>query len=224
MPAAIDRVLQVKTIPTILVARPTAGRPGKSGKGFSGILLCFLILLISSCGINNIPIFEQAVNDAWIEVQTHYRKRAELVMQLLDQVQPLSQSESDLIERITAAETLVFEMHIAPDTLEDERAFIEFQQRQETLSTTLQELLETSQNYPEVSESEEFSELVGELAENRKLIDVARRDYWQMVERYNSELVNVPGRWWRAFVYPKAVTKENFPEPTEERNLSGAET
>lgn len=221
MPAAIDRVLQ-----TIIVKdNPLARRyTGRQGQYFSGILLAFLMLLTSSCGINNIPIFEQAVNDAWIEVQAHYRKRAELVMQLLDLVQPLSQTEGDLIERITAAETLVFEMHIAPETLEDESAFNEFQQRQETLSTTLRELLQTSKNYPEVAESDEFSELSGELAENRNLIDVARRDYWQMVERYNSELVNVPGRWWRAFVYPKAITKENFPEPTEERGQQGAES
>lgn len=219
MPAVIVRVSQAKTITAKLCARPTAGRPGKR---LGSILLCFLLL--GGCGINNIPIFEQAVNDAWIEVQTHYRKRAELVMQLLDLVQPLSQSESELIERITAAETLVFEMHIAPDTLEDKTAFNEFQQRQETLSTTLQELLKTSQNYPDVSGREEFSRLSSELDENRNLIDVARRDYWQMVERYNSELENVPGRWWRAFVYPKAVTKENFPEPAEERNLPGTES
>ena len=152
---------------------------------------------------------------AWIEVQAQYRERAELVMQLLELVQPMSQPESELIERITTAETLVFEMHIAPDTLENETAFKEFEERQETLSTTLQELLETSRNYPEVHEQEEFTDLSIALNENRNLIDVARRDYWQKVERYNSELTTVPGRWWRAFVYPKAITKENFPEPDE---------
>lgn len=177
--------------------------------------LASLFLLLSGCGINNIPIFEEAVNNAWVEVQAHYRERAELVMQLLELVQPMSQAESELIERITAAETLVFEMHIAPDTLENETAFNEFQQRQDTLSSTLQELLETSKEYPEVYEMEEFSDLRNALGENRNLIDVARRNYWQMVERYNSELTTAPGRWWRAFIYPKAVTKENFPEPDE---------
>lgn len=220
MPAAIDRILQVNLVKARLSACPTAT---KYSKCLSNSLLALLMLLTGSCGINNIPIFEQAVNDAWIEVQTHYRKRAELVMQLLDVVQPLSHTESDLLERITAADTLVFEMHIGPDTLENESAFTEFQQRQETLNTVLQELLDTSQKYPEVAESKEYSDLSSELAENRNLIDVARRDYWQMVERYNSELANIPGRWWRAFVYPKAVTKENFPEPNEERGLPGAE-
>ncbi len=186
------------------------------------IPLTALVLLIASCGINNIPIFEQAVNDAWVEVQTQYRKRAELVMQLLEIVQPIKQSESEIIERITTAETLVFEMHIAPDTLENETAFLDFQGRQETLSTTLGELLQVSQNYPAVAETREFAALTDELIENRKLIDVARRDYWQKVERYNSELVNVPGRWWQAFVYPQAALKQNFPEPTEERDLSGS--
>lgn len=182
-----------------------------------------LLLLLAGCGINNIPIFEQAVNDAWVEVQTQYRKRAELVMQLLEIVQPITQSESDLIERITTAETLVFEMHIAPDTLENETAFRDYQERQATLSATLRELQLVSQNYPAVADSRDFASVGSELAENRKLIDVARRDYWQKVERYNSELANVPGRWWRDFVYPQAASKQNFPEPTEQRDSPGSE-
>ena len=182
-----------------------------------------LTLLLASCGINNIPIFEQAVNDAWVEVQTQYRKRAELVMQLLEIVQPINESESELIERVNTADTLAFEMHIAPDTLENETAFRDYQERQATLSSTLRELQLVSQRYPAVADTREFAALGEELAENRKLIDIARRDYWQKVERYNSELTNIPGRWWRDFVYPQAVTKQNFPEPTEQRDLPGSE-
>lgn len=185
------------------------------------LLLLPALLLASSCGINNIPILEQAVNDAWVEVQAHYRKRADLVMLVLEIAEPWKQSEpgllEDLFEEVNAAETRVFEMHVGPDTLEEEAAFSDFRDRQDTLSAALQKLLDTLQQYPETEQTREIESLRSELSENSKLIDVAKRDYWQKVERFNSELVTAPGRWWRAFVYPKAVKKENFQEPTEER-------
>jgi len=173
--------------------------------------------MLGSCGINNIPIFEEAVNDAWVDVQAHYRKRADLVMQLLDVVEPLKASEADVFDQINAAETKVFEMHMAPDMLEDKQAFTDFQDSQNELSEALEKMLDTVQTYPDVADTDAFVDIAASLGENKKLIDVARRSYWESVERFNSELVAAPGRWWQAFVYPKTRKKENFPEPTEER-------
>ncbi len=176
-------------------------------------IILVVVLILTSCGINNIPIFEQAVNEAWIEVQSQYRRRAELVMELMADIEPLRASEPELFTALEAIETRVFEMHIAPDTLEDAGAFANFEQQQSTLSRVLNVVLDTADSLPAIAQEQQYLSLREMLTENSQQIDVARRDYWQKVERYNSELVNVPGRWWRAFVYPQALPKENFDDP-----------
>ena len=186
-------------------------RPGRT----SSNILAFTLLLASlqGCGINNIPIFEEAVNEAWIEVQSQYRGRAELVLQLMDVMQPLRAGEPEIYEQLRTTEDRVFEMHIAPDTLKNPEAFGDFRESQQALTEVLEVVFETATEYPEMVADDSYRDINAALQENAQLIDIARRDYWQKVERYNSELVNVPGRWWRAFVYPKAEPTENFDEP-----------
>ena len=114
---------------------------------------------------------------------------------------------------LQAIETRVFEMHVAPDTLEDPDAFTNFQEQQQALTDILGDVLIKSNELPDLAETQDFIAMQSTLNGNAELINVARRDYWQKVQRYNSELVTVPGRWWRAFVYPRAAAKENFAEP-----------
>jgi LemA protein len=44
--------------------------------------------------------------------------------------------------------------------------------------------------------------------ENR--IAVARQDYITAVKDYNTEIRTIPGRWWRAVLYPDAEPMQNF--------------
>lgn len=177
------------------------------------LLFATILSCVSACGINNIPIFEQAVNESWIEVQAQYRRRAELVMDLMQLLEPLRTQEPEIYANLQAVETRVFEMHVTPDTLEDPDAFANFQEQQQALTDILGDVLIKSQDLTDLAEAEDFKAMQSTLAGNAELINVARRDYWQKVQRYNSELVTVPGRWWRAFVYPRAQIKENFVKP-----------
>jgi len=180
--------------------------------GISAVLALLLICL-QGCGINNIPIFEEAVNEAWIEVQSQYRDRAELVLRLMDVLQPLRVGEPEVYEQLRTTEDRVFDMHVAPDTLKNPEAFADFRERQQALTEILETVLQQASAYPEMVADEAYLDISAELQENAQLINIARRDYWQKVERYNSELVTVPGKWWRAFVYPKTLPTENFEEP-----------
>ena len=47
-------------------------------------------------------------------------------------------------------------------------------------------------------------------------IRIARSDYIQSVRQYNTELTTIPGRWWRAFMYPDKVELATFDIPAEE--------
>ena len=48
-------------------------------------------------------------------------------------------------------------------------------------------------------------------------IRIARSDYIQAVRQYNTEITTIPGRWWRAFVYPDKTEMAAFDIPADEQ-------
>lgn len=61
-----------------------------------------------------------------------------------------------------------------------------------------------------------FLSLQQQLEGTENRIAIARRDYIQSVKVYNTELVTIPGRWWKAFMYPSNKELATFDIPAEE--------
>ncbi len=167
-------------------------------------------LLLGSCGINNIPTFDEAVNGAWSEVQNTYKRRADLIPNLIATVEGFAAQEKDVLTEITEARTRVTQMNISPELLSDPAAFQQFQQNQGALTSALQKLMVVVEAYPDLKSNENFLALQQQLEGTENRIAVARRDYIQAVQRYNTELRTIPGRWWRKFMYAEMQPKENF--------------
>lgn len=167
-------------------------------------------VLLSSCGINNIPRFDEAVNAAWSEVQNQYKRRADLIPNLIETVKGFAAQEKDLLLEVTEARTKVSQMNVSPEILTDPAAFEMFQQNQSALSGALSRLMVVVEAYPELKSNENFLKLQDQLEGTENRISVARRDYIQAVQRYNTELRTIPGRWWRRFMYAESTKKELF--------------
>lgn len=167
-------------------------------------------LLLGSCGINNIPTFDEAVNGAWSEVQNTYKRRADLIPNLIATVEGFAAQEKDVLTEITEARTRVTQMNISPEMLTDPAAFQQFQQNQGALTSALQKLMVVVEAYPDLKSNENFLALQQQLEGTENRIAVSRRDYIQAVQRYNTELRTIPGRWWRRFMYSEMQPKENF--------------
>ena len=173
-------------------------------------LILAISLLLGSCGINNIPTFDEAVNGAWSEVQNTYKRRADLIPNLIATVEGFAAQEKDVLTEITEARTRVTQMSISPELLSDPAAFQQFQQNQGALTSALQRLMVVVEAYPDLKSNENFLALQQQLEGTENRIAVARRDYIQAVQRYNTELRTIPGRWWRKFMYAEMQPKENF--------------
>lgn len=173
---------------------------------------CLLIaaLFISGCGINNIPTFDEAVNGRWSEVQNQYKRRADLVPNLISTVEGFADQERDVLTEVTEARTRVSQMNISPDMLTDPAAFEQFQANQGALTSALQRLMVVVEAYPDLKSNENFLALQQQLEGTENRISVARRDYIGAVQRYNTELRTIPGRWWHRFMYADMQPKENF--------------
>jgi LemA protein len=58
--------------------------------------------------------------------------------------------------------------------------------------------------------NQNFLALQSQLEGTENRIAIARGDYIKAVQAYNTEIRTIPGRWWRAVLYPDAQPMQNF--------------
>lgn len=177
---------------------------------FSLLIGVFMLQALTGCGINNIPTYDEEVKAAWSQVLNQYQRRADLVPNLVNTVKGYAAHEKEVLVAVTEARARVSQMTLPPDILSDPQAFQAFQQNQGALGSALSRLMVVVERYPELKANQNFLSLQSQLEGTENRISVARRDYITAVQRYNTELRTIPGRWWAAMLYPEMEQRENF--------------
>ena len=180
--------------------------------------LAFLTMLgtaLSACGVNNVPRLEEQVNASWAEVQNQYQRRADLVPNLVETVRGFARQEQETLTRVIEARARATQMTLPANITENPEAFRQFQENQAQLGSALARLLAVSEAYPELRSNTNFLALQSQLEGTENRIAVARRDYIQTVQAYNTELRTIPGRWIAGILYPDAKPKQNFESTAE---------
>jgi LemA protein len=116
---------------------------------------------------------------------------------------------------VTEARSKVAQMQVPKDIINNPQAFKQFQQNQDALSSSLARLMVVVEKYPELKSNQNFLALQSQLEGTENRISVARRDYIEAVQKYNTELRTIPGRWWAGLLYSDAKVKETFSAPPE---------
>jgi LemA protein len=177
--------------------------------------LIALFALLSGCGINNIPTYDEAAKAAWSQVENQYQRRADLIPNLVETVKGYAKQEKDVLVQVTEARSKVAQMQVPKDIINNPQAFKQFQQNQDALSSSLARLMVVVEKYPELKSNQNFLALQSQLEGTENRISVARRDYIEAVQKYNTELRTIPGRWWAGLLYSDAKVKETFSAPPE---------
>src|SRR5581483_6248290 len=175
-------------------------------------LVVSLGLLVSGCGINAIPTQEEAARAKWSEVLNQYQRRADLIPNLVETVKGYAAQERQVLEAVINARARATQttLQVPPDILTNPEAFKKFQEAQAQLTGALGRLIAVSENYPELKSNQNYLALQSQLEGTENRIAVARRDYIQAVQAYNTKLRTVPGRWIAGLLYPDAKVKETF--------------
>lgn len=175
------------------------------------MLLALTVLFgLSGCGINNIPTYDEEVKAAWSQVLNQYKRRADLVPNLVNTVKGFAAQEKEVLTEVTKARASVSQMKLPENILSDKQAFQQFQAKQAQLSSALSRLMVVVERYPNLKSNQNFLALQSQLEGTENRISVARRDYIKAVQKYNTELRTIPGRWWAAMLYPEMEVRENF--------------
>jgi LemA protein len=163
-----------------------------------GLMAAALAAAISlaGCGYNSIPTKEQQAKAAWAEVQTQYQRRSDLIPNLVNTVQGYAAQERGVLVDVTNARARATQVQVNASTLTDPQAFQQYQQAQDRLSGVLGRLMSINEKYPNLKSDQNFMALQSQLEGTENRIAVARRDYNQAVQAYNTELVTLPGVIW----------------------------
>lgn len=171
---------------------------------------------VAGCGVNNIPTYEQSAKAAWSEVLNQYKRRADLIPNLVESVKGFAEQERKVLTDVTEARSKATSVQVPPDILTNPEAMKQFQDAQSTLGGALRQLLVVAERYPDIKSGQNFLALQSQLEGTENRISIARRDYIQAVRQYNTEITTIPGRWWAAFLYPSAKEMATFDIPAEE--------
>jgi len=174
------------------------------------VAVAMLALALAGCGVNNIPTYEEQAKASWSEVLSQYQRRAELIPNLVETVKGFAQQERGVLVEVTEARAKATRVQLPPDILNNPQAFQKFQEAQNQLAGALGRLMVVLERYPDLKSDQNFLALQSQLEGTENRIAVARRDYIQSVRRYNTELRTIPGRWWRAVMYPDAEPMQTF--------------
>jgi LemA protein len=188
----------------------TVARPRRHIPAIATIVVVVLGLLVASCGVNNIPTYEETSKARWSEVQNQYQRRAELIPNLVETVKGFAKQEREVLEAVTAARSRATALQVTPDLVNNPEAFKKFQEAQAQLSGALGRLLVASERYPELKSNQSFLALQAQLEGTENRLAVARRDYIESVRIYNTELRTFPGVIWAKTLYASSRPMAEF--------------
>ena len=176
----------------------------------AGLLLVAMAAVLSGCGVNAIPSYEEQAKAAWSQVLNQYQRRAELIPNLVETVKAAANFERSTLEAVINARAKATQTTIPSDILTNPEAMQQFQQNQGELTSALSRLMVVVEQYPDLKANQNYLTLQAQLEGTENRIAVARRDFIDAVRQYNTELKTIPGRWWAALLYPEAKEMAQF--------------
>ena len=167
---------------------------------------------LAACDVNAVPRQDEAVKAAWSQVLNQYQRRADLIPNLVETVKGYAHQEQSVLTQVVEARAKATQtqVQLPADVTSNPEAFRQFEQSQAALGGALGRLLAVSENYPDLKSNQNFLALQSQLEGTENRITVARKDYIDAVQTYNTTLRTIPSRWIAAWLYPDAKVKETF--------------
>ena len=142
-------------------------------------------LALSGCGYNEFQTKDEQVKAAWAEVLNQYKRRADLIPNLVATVQGYASQEKDVLLGVTQARARVGSVQVTPETLNDPRAMKQFAEAQGQLTSALSRLLVVAEAYPQLKSDANFRELQAQLEGTENRITTARNRFIKATQDYN---------------------------------------
>lgn len=164
-----------------------------------GAAVLAVVALVAVLGLwavgsyNGLVARREAVGSAWAQVENQYQRRMDLVPNLVATVKGAAKFEKDTLTAVTDARARAGAITMDKSLLEDPAAFKKFEASQGALGSALSRLLVVSERYPQLTATQGYRDLQVQLEGTENRIAVARRDFNDAAQGYNTAIKMFPG-------------------------------
>ncbi len=164
----------------------------------TGLLIGLLFLM--GCGIQSIPKSANQVEAAVAEVTNQYKRRADLIPNLVKTVKGYASHEKETLQAVVEARANASRVSIDPSNSTPEQ-IQKFQQAQGGLSQALGRLMVVVERYPELKADRNFRELQAQLEGTENRITIARQRHIEAIKEFNDLVTVPPASWTNSVLY-----------------------
>jgi len=160
-----------------------------------GIIVVIALLFVVVTGVsgyNGLVKKNEAVNQAWGQVENQYQRRSDLIPNLVETVKGAANFEQETLTRVIEARASASQIKITPEMLNDPQALQKFDAAQGQLSSALSRLLVTVEQYPDLKANANYLALQTQLEGTENRISVERRRFNEVVQDYNVGVKRFP--------------------------------
>ena len=142
-------------------------------------------------GYNGLVKADEAVSNAWGNVENQYQRRADLIPNLVNTVKGYASHEKETLDAVISARTRATQVTVDADNLTPEK-LLEYQKAQGEVGAALGRLLAITEAYPDLKANQNFLELQAQLEGTENRISVERRNFNDVAKSYNTSIRTFP--------------------------------
>lgn len=180
-----------------------------------------LILFVTGCGIQSIPQAKNNVDATVAEIMNQYKRRADLIPNLVSTVKGYAKHEKETLESVVSARAKATSIEVNPANASPEQ-LLKFQQAQGQLSQALGRLLVVSEKYPDLKADRNFRELQAQLEGTENRITVARQRNIESIQAFNDLVTVPPTSWTNSLFYHHPKMAQWSVDETEKQTIEKA--
>lgn len=156
--------------------------------------------LLSSCGWRSIPQAKNQVEASLAEMTNQYKRRADLIPNLVQTVKGYASHEKETLEAVVQARAQATQTKIDPNQMTPEN-LAKFQKAQGSLSSALGRLMVVVEKYPQLKADRNFRELQAQLEGTENRITIARQRHIEDIKAFNNLITVPPESWTNSLFY-----------------------
>ncbi len=181
-------------------------------------VLVLLVLGIGGCGVgkyNSLARGKANIDGKWAAIDNEYKRQSDLVPNLVATVKGVANFEQQTLLDVTEARNVASKQSSALPT--DPAQLEAYMKAQQGLSGALTRFMAVAEAYPTLKATDSFRDLQNQIEGSQNRITVARRDYIDAIQSYESGRTTFPGNFVAGLFH-----FEKIPQPTiapEERSV-----
>jgi LemA protein len=163
------------------------------------ILIALFFVTLTGCGVQQIPQQKNKVDESFANVTNQYKRRADLIPNLVQVVKGYATHEKETLEGVVNARAKATSISIDPSKATPEQ-LQKYAEAQGQLSQALGRLMVVSENYPQLKADRNFQDLQAQIEGTENRITNTRKEYIESITAFNNLVT----------VFPTSITNSLF--------------